>query len=73
MLVVDDVAVQRAAGALRSKNWASFSELEEVTGLTRTELIASKDAIEQILQLDDPDIFLTSRIDLKPEGFEVNF
>jgi hypothetical protein len=56
---------------LSKRNWVTFAELEQLTGWTKEELIASKAEIEQDLRGSFPDSTLVSRIDLRPEGFEV--
>ena len=65
--------IQRAVGALTGTNWISFADLQKASGLSRDELIRNKQEIEQRLKAEDPDVFLTSRVDLEPAGFEVNY
>lgn len=63
--------IRVAAKLLKSRNWVSFDELTSVSGLTRDELIAAKQRIEELVRADAPGASLTSRIDLSPQGFEV--
>jgi hypothetical protein len=60
-----------AVAALSTRNWRSFEDLETATGLSRDRLIELKPKIEAELRLADPDLRVTSRMDLAPAGFEV--
>jgi hypothetical protein len=61
----------RVANLLAARNWVTFVELEDATGLSRSELIAIKADVESELQRTSPGTTLVSRVDLRPEGFEV--
>ena len=60
-----------AVAALSTRNWRSFDDLQAETGLTRDALIKLKPKIEEELRRVDPDVRVTSRVDLTPAGFEV--
>ena len=66
-------SIRAAADALIGKTWISFAELGQISGLSRDDLMRHKQEIEGLLKVQDPDVFLTSRIDLDPEGFELNY
>jgi hypothetical protein len=66
-----DEKIQAATRLLGSRNWVTFEELTSVSGLTRDELIAVKPRLEKLIQADSPGATLTSRVDLSPEGFEI--
>jgi|ERR1019366_635231 hypothetical protein len=70
-LVSTNDALNKVVAILSERNWITFADLEKETGFTRDELVAHKAAIEAQLRRADPDVVLTSRVDLEPEGFEV--
>lgn len=64
-------AIRTAAETLSTRTWMSFADLESETGLSRDQIIAHKAEIETALRRRNPDVRLTSRVDLHPQGFEI--
>lgn len=70
--MTNDLATQ-IADYVQDKTFVTFDELGRKFDCTRDEVIAAKPRIEEILRAKSPDVDVTSRVDLSPQGLQIDF
>lgn len=66
-----DTVLKKLSALLANTNFASFEEMESLTGATRDELIFLKTDLEKMLRSNEGDssLSITSAIHFHPPGF----
>jgi hypothetical protein len=66
-----DAAYHSIRETFRGATFAAFEDLTRVSGMSFSELIAHKSGIEHRFRATNPDLRLTSRMDLSPAGWHL--